>query len=216
MVFGRFGQEWDLDMLFKSMQDKINKMKKITLILLIFVLALPGMAQEKLPTQSIFIELGGAGLPYSFNYDFRFDKTKMDSWGMRLGAGGYAIAGGDSFFSLPIQVNRLYGKGPHYFEVGGGFTLMAFKSESFSYCQSGTYDNDSGMFICDSQYTSPNDRTEFILEIEGSPNVMGTLNFGYRRIPVDGGFTWRVNLNPIFNSNGFWPLWVGVGFGYAF
>jgi hypothetical protein len=45
---------------------------------------------------------------------------------------------------------------------------------------------------------------------------MGTMNIGYRKIPVDGGFTWRVNLTPIFNNNGFWPLFAGVGFGYAF
>jgi hypothetical protein len=45
---------------------------------------------------------------------------------------------------------------------------------------------------------------------------MGTMNIGYRKIPENGGFTWRVNLTPIFNNNGFWPLFAGIGLGYAF
>jgi len=189
--------------------------KVLSSIAIIFFIALVAHAQEKLPSQSVYVEVGGAGLPYSFNYDFRFDKSKMDSWGMRIGAGGYAFSGGDRFFSAPVQFNKLFGKGPHYFEVGAGATLVAFKTESYSYCINGEY-TQTGEFICREQFTSPSDETEFILDIKGSPNVMGTMSFGYRRIPVDGGFTWRANLTPIFNSNGFWPLFAGVGFGYAF
>jgi hypothetical protein len=172
------------------------------------------VAQDKIPTQSVYVELGGAGLPFSFNYDFRFEKERIDTWGMRLGVGGYAI-GDESFFSLPVQINKLFGKGPHYFEIGAGATLVAFKTPSYSYCNNYTYDQD-GNFICEGSFTSPSDETSFILDIKGSPNLMGTFNLGYRRIPVDGGFTWRANLSPIFNSNGFWPLWFGVSFGYAF
>ena len=169
-------------------------------------------AQESLPTQSFFLELGGAGLPYSFNYDFRFDKERMDSWGMRVGAGGYATEN-DSFFSLPVMANKLYGRGPHYFELGFGLTLFAFDEDNYSTCSNGYYDS-NGNYIC----TSYQDDSyyEFILPVDGSPSLMGTMNFGYRRVPVDGGFTWRINLTPIFNNNGFWPLYAGVGFGYAF
>ncbi|KEO74116.1 hypothetical protein [Anditalea andensis] len=172
-------------------------------------------AQEKIPTQSVYVELGGAGLPFSFNYDFRFDKEKVDSWGMRVGAGGYALSGGDSFFSLPIMANKLIGKAPHYFEIGAGATLIAFKTASYSYCSDGYYDQ-NGNFICNNYIISPNDETSFILDINGSPSLMGTFNIGYRKIPIDGGFTWRINISPIFNDNGFWPLWLGVSFGYAF
>lgn len=216
MDFGLYGQEWDLDMHFIDYLIKEKYMRNTLLILLITVLPLIVNAQEKPVTQSIYLELGGAGLPYSLNYDFRFDKDRIDSWGMRVGAGGYAISGGDSFFSAPIQVNKLFGKNGHYFEFGAGATFLAFSSETYSYCQSGYNDPDTGEFICTDLFTSRSDFTEFILEIDGSPNVMGTLNFGYRKIPVDGGFMWKVNLNPIFNNSGFWPLWVGVGFGYAF
>lgn len=191
-------------------------MKKNLLILLLVFLPMLGFSQGESPaTQSVYVELGGAGLPYSFNYDFRFDKTKVDSWGMRLGAGGYALSGGTSFFSIPVQFTKLYGKNGHYFEAGGGFTFMTFKDNREPYCISGTYDPNTGVYTCN-QYSSSREVYDFILEIEGSPNVMGTLNFGYRRMPVDGGFMWRANLSPIFNGNGFWPLWVGVGIGYAF
>lgn len=181
------------------------------LFLLVFSSAL--FAQEQMPpTRSIYVELGGAGLPYSFNYDFRFDKNNIESWGMRVGLGGYTTSN-ESFFSAPIMVNRLFGKGPHYFEIGGGFTFFAFDNKWDDGCSSGYFDA-NGNFICDS--FSSNSDYNFILDVDGSPSVMGTLNFGYRRIPVDGGFTWKVNLNPIFNNNGFWPLYAGVGFGYAF
>lgn len=188
--------------------------KFLTLILFLFsVQFIHAQETNKLPTQSVYVELGGAGLPYSFNYDFRFDKTKMDSWGMRVGAGGYTISDGDgeSFFSIPVMVNKLYGKGPHYFELGFGATFFAFSEENNANCLNGYNDPMTGEYIC-TQY----DNYQFILPVDGSPSIMGTMNFGYRRIPVDGGFTWKVNLNPIFNNNGFWPLYAGIGLGYAF
>lgn len=189
-------------------------MKKTTLILLFLILGLKAQAQENpIPYRSAYVELGGAGLAYSFNYDFRFDKSRMDSWGMRIGAGGYGLDG-DSFFSFPVMVNKLYGKGPHYFEMGAGMTLFAFSPNRYSYCTSGYFDP-NGEYICNSTVTEDSSY-EFILQVDGSPSVMGTFNFGYRRVPVDGGFTWRFNLTPIFNNNGFWPIFAGVGFGYAF
>lgn len=189
-------------------------MKKALLILFILTLGIKSHAQENVtPYRSVYLELGGAGLAYSFNYDFRFDKSRMDSWGMRIGAGGYGTEG-DSFFSLPVMVNKLYGKGPHYFELGLGATFFAFNEpENSTYCSNWYYDS-NGNYVCNSYETYGG--YEFILPVDGSPSIMGTMNFGYRKIPVDGGFTWRFNLTPIFNNNGFWPLFAGIGFGYAF
>ncbi len=191
-------------------------MKKI-LTLAIFLVSFQSLlAQETsptLPSNAVYLELGGAGLPYSFNYDFRFDKNRMDSWGMRVGMGGYTVSGGDSFFSVPVMVNKLYGKGPHYFELGFGMTFFAFNEDNNRYCINGYYDQNSGQYIC-STYESYD--YNFILDVDGSPSVMGTMNFGYRKVPTDGGFLWKINVNPIFNNNGFWPLFGGVGIGYAF
>ena len=92
-------------------------MKKLVLAVVLLLSSLAAFAQDgPLPTRSVFAELGGSGLAYSFNYDFRFDSTRMDSWGMRVGAGGYKI-GDDSFFSLPVLVNRLFGKDDRFFEL---------------------------------------------------------------------------------------------------
>ncbi len=192
----------------------IQLMKKLlTLVLMLFSIQfLQAQETSALPTQSVYVELGGAGLPYSFNYDFRFDKTKMDSWGMRVGAGGYSINDGDSFFSIPVMVNKLFGNGPHYFELGLGATFFTYSQQTYN--NGNCYYGQNGQYICDqAPYES---EYQFILPVDGSPSIMGTMNFGYRRIPVDGGFTWKVNLNPIFNNNGFWPLYAGIGFGYAF
>lgn len=182
-------------------------MKKILVLTFLLSINLLEVQAQDVATQSIFVELGGAGLPYSVNYDFRFDKTRIDSWGMRIGAGGWAVRNGDysstSVLTIPLQFTRLLGKDKHYFEVGGGATYMRYRhSYNDNFGGGGT------------QRTSTN--WEFILNTGATPSFMGTLNLGYRRIPTDGGFTFRANLNPIFNHNGFWPLWLGVGFGYAF
>ncbi len=207
-------QSFESDYRTPTKRTHFQFMKKLlSLVLMLFsVQFLHAQETSKLPTQSVYVELGGAGLPYSFNYDFRFDKTKMDSWGMRVGAGGYSVSDGDSFFSIPVMVNKLFGKGPHYFELGLGATFFTFSGHEYENVN--CYYDQNGQYICDETSTTTN--FSFILPVDGSPSIMGTMNFGYRRIPVDGGFTWKVNLNPIFNNNGFWPLYAGVGFGYAF
>ncbi len=190
-------------------------MKQLLILFVLSIFVFQSKAQTNeltIPTRSIYVEVGGPGLPYSFNYDFRFDKTKIDSWGMRVGLGGYTTTN-DSFFSVPLMVNRLFGKGVHFFEIGMGATFFAFDEKPYgSSCNAGYFDQ-NGYYICSSYSDSD---YSFILDVDGSPSMMGTMNFGYRRIPTDGGFTWKINLNPIFNNNGFWPLFAGVGFGYAF
>lgn len=178
--------------------------------LIIFFLLLGGFCSfsnaQEVATQSVYVELGGAGLPYSINYDFRFDKTRIDTWGMRIGAGGWALTHGEnsstSVLTIPVQVTKLFGKDKHYFEVGGGATYVRYRD---------TYQDWYG-----TNRPVTQQEWDFILPTGNTPALMGTLNLGYRRIPTDGGFMFRANLNPVFNHNGFWPLWFGVGFGYAF
>jgi hypothetical protein len=35
-------------------------------------------------------------------------------------------------------------------------------------------------------------------------------------VPQGQGFTWKVALTPLFNENGFWPLFGGFAIGYKF
>jgi hypothetical protein len=169
----------------------------------IFLIQNFGFAQAP-GTQSVYLELGGAGLAYSFNYDFRFNKEDINSWGMRVGAGGWATRNfnnsSEGLLTIPVQVNKLFGSHKHFFELGGGATFIYYRDKWVDW----------------NNQTTIYKEFDFILGSGDTPAFMGTLNIGYRRIPVDGGFTFRANLNPIFNHNGFWPLWVGVGFGYAF
>lgn len=54
--------------------------------------------------------------------------------------------------------------------------------------------------------------------------VIGTMTFGYRSQPVDGGFTWRIGLTPVFGAQNradgggifFIPWWAHISAGYSF
>jgi hypothetical protein len=183
-------------------------MKSYLLVFAVVLIAtLPSQAQQQGGTQAFYAELGGAGLAYSFNYDFRFDKEDINSWGMRIGAGGWARNNqgwnnsSEGLITMPIMFNKLYGRETHFFEMGLGTTFIYYRDRWDDW-------NGGGTTIYK--------EFDFILPSGNTPAFMGVFNIGYRRVPVDGGFTFRANLTPIFNQNGFWPLWVGVGFGYAF
>ncbi|UJP63403.1 hypothetical protein [Mongoliitalea daihaiensis] len=183
-------------------------MKKYILIAcFILTLVISAQAQQQGGTQAFYAELGGAGLAYSFNYDFRFDKDDINSWGMRIGAGGWSRRdrswgnSSEGLLTMPIMLNKLYGRDTHFFEMGLGTTFIYYRDRWEDWNGAGT---------------TTYKEFDFILPSGNTPAFMGVFNLGYRRVPVDGGFTFRANLTPIFNHNGFWPLWVGVGFGYAF
>jgi hypothetical protein len=168
--------------------------------------------EDQIPTQSVFVEIGGPSLVYTFNYDFRFDKSDLNSWGLRAGIGGYKLSD-EALLTIPIQATRLFGKKVHFFEVGGGFTFINYKSTFSHY--SAVQDPQTGEWT-ETHVEETRKDWSFILDIDETPAVLGTLNFGYRRIPEDGGFTFRANITPIFNNHGFWPLFAGIGLGYAF
>ena len=47
-------------------------------------------------------------------------------------------------------------------------------------------------------------------------STFGHLLFGYRMQPLNGGFTFRAFINPVFGSGFFVPYYGGVSFGYKF
>lgn len=177
-------------------------MLRINLILiLIFGLYGFGSAQE-IPSRSVYAELWGAGLTYSLNYDLRFDKEDINSWGMRIGAGGWATSRTDyreRFLTVPVQFNRLLGNNRHLFEYGGGASLLYFR---------GTYTSGSTESI--------NKDYNFLHDADHTPALMGTLLVEYRFIPNESGITFRANMAPFFNNTGFWVLFGGMSLGYAF
>ncbi len=49
-----------------------------------------------------------------------------------------------------------------------------------------------------------------------SDTVIGTMTFGYRLQPEDGGFLFRISMTPVLVGDVFFPFYGGVSFGYAF
>ena len=149
----------------------------------------PCFAQNSAVTtraQNVFVELGGPGLLLSANYDSRFG-NRRDGLGGRLGV-GYIAENSNSILTIPLQVNYLLGKRSKYFELGIGATVISTKG------------SDNGDF----------------LSLDDASGAIGTLTFGYRYQPEDGGFHFRAAINPIFNSSAFFPFFGGIGLGYTF
>jgi hypothetical protein len=72
--------------------------------------------------QSIYAELGGNGIFFSVNYDFRFAQSQK-GLGMRVGL-GYAPGTNDGVITIPLGINHLAGTAPHFFESGLGITYI--------------------------------------------------------------------------------------------
>lgn len=113
-----------------------NKKSRIFCIALLATLFFAGKASAQgveregkttANASQIYVELGGAGIIYSINYDGRFSKYE-NGLGMRIGIGGASVDG-DGYMAIPVQVNYLAGAKGQYFEVGAGLTYV---SASFS------------------------------------------------------------------------------------
>lgn len=146
-------------------------------------------------------------MPFSFNFDTRFKKGTNSGIGGRIGIGGFAIDD-EHMVTVPLQLNWLFGKEKNFFELGIGATYLNYRGYEY-------YED----YICDANGCRPMGKLyagDFILPISNRNSVMGTLNFGYRRVPAGSGFMWKAAITPVFNDNGFWPLWAGIGVGYKF
>ena len=150
--------------------------------------------------KTFFFELLGPGAVYSLNYDIRFNK-KQDGWGGRAGI-SYFADDSQHIFTIPVVLNYLAGKKGKYFEVGAGITY---------------YNANTGDAFFDEQYSVDYSNGGMVYYRRSTRNgVLGTLNFGYRYQPVEGGFSFRAGVSPVFSSSEFIPYWPYVSFGYAF
>ncbi len=135
--------------------------------------------------RSVFLEVGGPGLALSLNYDTRFGNSR-DKWGYRIGA-GYYNTGANSVFTIPFQINYLYGSGNSFFEAGAGTTFLnSHGSTNGSYFQ---FDNITGF--------------------------IGTLTLGYRYQQDNGGINFRIAFVPILYDEGIIAAG-GLSIGYTF
>ncbi|MDA3613184.1 hypothetical protein [Polluticaenibacter yanchengensis] len=147
---------------------------------------------------AFFGEFGGPGILFSANLDKRFTQSRFGIGG-RVGLGfvtsefsnyngSYYDYKTQSVVTIPVQLNYIFGKpnSSHGLEIGIGGTYIGKKVDVFS-----MLDNQEG--------------TQFY----------GTFSFKYRRVPVNGGFTWNVGFSPLL-AKGIIVPFAGVGFGYAF
>ena len=161
--------------------------KLFTFFLLAFLQPAGAGAQA---AKSVYFELGGPGLA-SFNFDSRFG-NKEDGFGGRVGIGGFALSS-DNGNGGTDKV------GVVFIPIGINYLLG---KDGKNYFELG-----GGVtpVIASSSFDSENFSTTF-----------GSIWFGYRLQPKDGGFTFRAFINPIFGGFGFIPYYGGVSFGYKF
>lgn len=197
------------DLPFAYFGIQIQSMKRTTPILLAVILSSSNLIGQVSYNPSL--NTGGFGAisapedPYTvkrvnafyiellgnaFTYAFCYDmRFRNSSDGPGGKIGIGAVIIADFFtWSLPVQVNWLLGKDGRYFEIGGGGTIW------------GGGINIGG--LGDEEIT----------------RVTGTMTFGYRRQPPDGGFLFRIAMTPFLNVEPFvfFPFWGGISFGYAF
>jgi hypothetical protein len=135
--------------------------------------------------QSVYLEVGGPGLALTVNYDSRFGHRR-NGWGYRVGA-GYFATDGNNVFSIPLQVNYLFGKGRSLIEVGGGTTFL-------------------------NSHGNSNGKTFVFDRVTG---FIGTATIGYRYQPEERGINIRIGFVPIFYDEGIIAAG-GVSVGYNF
>ena len=167
-------------------------------------------AQEKSVARKLFYgELFGPGVVMSINYDSRINSNARLGLGYRIGV-GYGFEKFDdkfveilfkngivndfhkgvmgTFYSFPVGLNYVIGKPKNAsaFEVGAGVTFLTQKVSMYNW------------------------------EMEKPGNVIGSLNFMYRLMPVNGGVSIRIGFTPIIGTAGdLFPMGA-VSFGYAF
>lgn len=182
------------------------------LMMLIVIFAVPAHSQEKndiTRSQSLFVEFGGSGVAaLTGNYDFRFFKGRSDGLGMRIGIGGESsnskpwFGAGEiktNLFTVPLEINYIYGKNRFSFEIGYSLTFISeTKSSSLQY----------------SGYNKTDEHGSFFVSY---------VPLGFRLKPKTDGFMLKFNLGPLINysaPNVFHDdknqFWFGLAIGYSF
>ncbi len=158
--------------------------------------------KKKVKNKFVFAELLGSGGVYSFNYDFRFDKTTINKWGLRTGIeylplNTYNYSGDKLTYStvlFPFMVSYLIGKRNKLFELGLGAVYVfkwrhgQLKAEEYEY---------------------------FVRTINRRiPKSYGVFSVGYRHNPVKGRIMWGIGATPLIGNSFIVPN-IGLKIGYA-
>ena len=172
----------------------IQKFGKLLLLAVIMTLTQSVSAEEeKIAGKLVYSELGGPGVLMSVNFDSRFKCNERLGLGFRAGVGFDIGEFGmkqniQTYYTIPVGLNYVLGKSNsnHTFEVGAGVTFLT---------------REVVLFVSDKYRAG---------------YAIGHLNFMYRFMPVNGGFSFRIGLAPVIGTAGeFFPM-VAVSIGYVF
>lgn len=133
---------------------------------------------------SFFVELGGSGGLYSFNYDRRLSKRASLRLGFTAMPFFVNLTGG------PLMLNYLVGGRGHYLEAGAGVLYLCVEDNLPSLFSGG--DGDSA-------------GVEYTLSPAAS--------LGYRYQPPGGGFFLRIAYTPLLTPEEGYRHWGGVSIG---
>lgn len=140
----------------------------------------------------LFAELGGNALLYSLNYErFFFDDVslRMGFEYFSVGASAGSVSESASLTMVPIMVDYFgVGGTDHKLELGIGLLPVIFSGAASIGGASAT---------------------------ESGVAFGGTATVGYRYVPHDGGFMFKIGFTPVFGLGGFAP-WGGLGLGVVF
>ena len=138
---------------------------------------------SQIKAKNMFLEVGGAGLAISANYDSRFN-AERNGWGYRVGVGGF-VSGGNNVITVPFQVNYLMGEHSSMLEIGGGTTFLS----------------------------SRGDNKGKTWEFDKVTGFIATGSIGYRYQPEHKGLSFRIAFVPILYDEGLIPAGgISVGY----
>lgn len=165
-----------------------NKKVKIDTVFILRIDTITVSKPKHTSNKILFLELGGPGLAVSLNYDQRLScECGKEGWGYRVGM-GYFGDGGNTVFTIPLQINYLLGINGKYLELGGGTTFL-----------NSTGDNKGKTFIFD--------------RVTG---FVGTATIGFRYEP-EKSLNLRLAFVPIFAGQGEGIIYAGgLSAGYTF
>ncbi len=148
--------------------------------------------------QTVFFELAGPGVGYSFNYDRRCNK-QTDGLGYRGGI-GHLNTDDVSLVSIPVGINYLGGnkRRGRFFEFGLNQSLVFYKVKPRQ-----------NYFWRDTYLLNTK------IDQDGTI-ALTSLTIGYRSQPVRGGFCFRVGLMPYTTYTAPPSVAAHISFGYNF
>ena len=138
---------------------------------------------SQIKAKNYYLQVGGAGLAISANYDSRFN-AERNGWGYTVGIGGFSSEG-NSVITVPFQINYLIGEHSSMLQVGGGATFLHSTGNSTG--KTWSFDRITGF--------------------------VATGSVGYRYQPEHKGISFKIEFVPILYDEGIIPAGgVSIGY----